>query len=86
MPENKDIKRALDELLGEELSADQLQNIQLFLKVATWNRIEDGRVTKTSPILPGKFCESTEIARSKRCRGNRSKWKGPVPAEGFPLP
>jgi hypothetical protein len=61
MPENKDIKRALDELLGEELSADQLQNIQLFLKVATWNRIEDGRVTKTSPILPRKFCEAEKL-------------------------
>ena len=61
MPENKDIKRALDDLLGEELTADQLQSIQLFLKVATWNRIEDGRVTKTSPILAGKFCESQKL-------------------------
>jgi hypothetical protein len=61
MPENKDIKRALDELLGEELSAEQLQNIQLFLKVATWNRIEDGRVTRTSPILPGKFCDPQKL-------------------------
>jgi hypothetical protein len=61
MPENKDIKRALDELLGEELSAEQLQNIQLFLKIATWNRIEDGRVTRTSPILPGKFCDPQKL-------------------------
>ena len=61
MPENKDIRRALDDLLGEELTADQLQAIQLFLKVATWNRIEEGRVTKTSPIIPGKFCESQKL-------------------------
>ena len=61
MPENKEIKRALDEMLGEELTADQLQSIQLFLKVAAWNRIEEGRITKTSPLLPGKFCESQKL-------------------------
>jgi hypothetical protein len=61
MPENKDIKRALDELLGEDLTADQLQNIQLFLKIGTWNRIEEGRVTRTSPLIPGKFCEAQKL-------------------------
>lgn len=61
MPETKDIKKALDELLSDELTADELQNLRLFLKVAAWNQIEDGRVTETSPLIPGKFCKSQKL-------------------------
>jgi hypothetical protein len=75
MPENKDIRSALDELLGEELTADQLQNIQLFLKVATWNRIEEGRVTKTSPLIAGKFCESQKLLEVSGVAATRANGK-----------
>jgi hypothetical protein len=61
MAEKKDIKKALDTLLGDEFTAEELQAIQLFLKVASWNRIEEGFVTKTSPLIPGKFCESQKL-------------------------
>ena len=61
MAEKKDIKKALDALLGDEFTAEELQAIQLFLKVASWNRIEEGFVTKTSPLIPGKFCETQKL-------------------------
>src|SRR5919199_1559092 len=61
MPENKDIKKDLDTLLSDQFTAEELQTLQLFLNVASWNRIEEGLVTKKSPITPAKFCERQKL-------------------------
>jgi hypothetical protein len=61
MPQTKDLKKALDQVLGDEFTTEELQTLQLFLKVASWNRVEEGFVTKTSPLIPGKFCESQKL-------------------------
>jgi len=61
MPEKKDIKKDLDALLGNEFTAEELKNIKFFFKVASWNRIEDGNVTTTNILTPGKSCESHKL-------------------------
>jgi hypothetical protein len=61
MAEKKDIKKALDEMLGDELPEAELQAIELYRRVASWeqtNRPGEGFITKISTIifLPKK-CE-----------------------------
>ena len=61
MPEQKDIKQDLDTLLSDQFTAEERQTLQLFLKVASGNRIEEGVVTKKSPIMPPKVCEPKKL-------------------------
>ena len=61
MPEKEEIKKTLDSLLGKEFTAEQLQTLQLFFKVATWNRIDEAFVTQRSLILPRTFCNPWKL-------------------------
>ena len=61
MAEKKDLKKALDEILGSELTEDELQAIELYRKVAGWEQTNlpgTGFISKVSilPWLP-KRCE-----------------------------
>ena len=60
MPEKEDIKKALDRLMGDEFTAEQLQAFQLFYKAASWN-IEEGSVTSKSFIVARKFCQPEKL-------------------------
>jgi hypothetical protein len=61
MAENKDIKKALDGIVGYELAEAELQAIEFYRKVAAWEQTDipgAGFITKVSilPWLP-KRCE-----------------------------
>ena len=61
MPEKKDFRKDLDALLKKQFTTEELKSLQLFFKVASWNRIEDGNVTTTSILTSRKFCESQKL-------------------------
>jgi hypothetical protein len=65
MAEKNDIKKALGEILGHELTEDELQAIELYQKVAAWEQTNvpgTGFITKVSNIifLP-KTCERRHL-------------------------
>lgn len=61
MPEKKDIQKDLEAVLSNQYSAEELKNLQLFFKVASWNRIEEGNVTTTNILTPRKSCEAQKL-------------------------
>ena len=61
MPAKKDIKKDLDAVLAKEFTDEELKNLRLFFKIASWNRIEEAMVTQSSPIIPSKSCQSEKL-------------------------
>jgi hypothetical protein len=66
MAEKKDIKKALGEILGEELTEDELQAFELYRKTVSWEQTNipgTGFITKVSkfPWLPPKTCERRHL-------------------------
>jgi hypothetical protein len=63
MAEKPDMKKALDKILGDEFTEEQLQGLQLFLKVASWDRSDvlQGFVTKKPLIFGVKSCERQKL-------------------------
>ncbi len=59
MPEQEEIKKALENLVGHELSEEALQRLQLFERVAIWDRTDQpglGFVTLRNILMNRKFC------------------------------
>ena len=59
MPEQEEIKRALESIVGHELNEEALQRLQLFNRVAIWDQTDRpgfGFVTMRNILTGKKFC------------------------------
>lgn len=61
MTEKKDIKKALDTLLADKFTPEELQAIRIWQGVSTWNLIKDASVTLRPIYFSAKFCQRTEL-------------------------
>jgi hypothetical protein len=62
MPEQADIKKALETIMGHELSDEEVQLIDFFRRVATWDRTDlPGKGFLTRQFIFGQFKNCPEL-------------------------
>jgi hypothetical protein len=64
MPEQGDIKKALESIVGYELREEELQRFQFFQRVATWDQTDRpgfGFVTSRHILINRKFCHELPL-------------------------
>jgi hypothetical protein len=61
MPEKNDIQKALDAVLADKFTPEELNTIKVWQGVSTWNLIERASVTLKPLYFSAKFCQLTEL-------------------------
>jgi hypothetical protein len=61
MNEKNDIQKALDAVLANRFTPEELQTIRIWQGVSTWNLIKDASITLKPIYFSAKFCRPTEL-------------------------